>query len=245
MSGERTVPILPCRHIDEVATFYRALGFEVTYRQMRPNQYVALRRDDIELHFGAWEGFDPADSYGQCAVYVADTAALYRSFADGMRAEYGKLLVAGIPRMTRPRKRKNAGDVSGFTIIDPGGNWIRIAQLPGDDRPGPSTARADSKLAEALRTAVVLGDSHGDHRQATKVLGSTLAKHGDSAPNPERVQAMVYLAELAITLGEADRAAELLDTAAAVPLTDSETRALADELAGAQELRTTLERNRT
>ena len=54
-------------------------------------------------------------------VNVPDTAALYRSFAAGMRAEYGKLLVSGIPRVTRPpRKRKNAG------VVDPGGNWIRI-----------------------------------------------------------------------------------------------------------------------
>jgi hypothetical protein len=41
-----------------------------------------------------------------------------------MRAVHGKLLISGIPRMTRPRLRNDR--FTGFTVVDPGGNWIRI-----------------------------------------------------------------------------------------------------------------------
>lgn len=56
--------------------------------------------------------FDPADSYGSCIVSVPDVGALHASFAAGLRAAYGKVPVAGIPRMTRPRKRKNVRNLS-------------------------------------------------------------------------------------------------------------------------------------
>jgi hypothetical protein len=64
MSGERMIPLLPCASIDEIADFAGALGFTVTYRQVRPNPYLALRREDIELHYFGIEGFRPEDSYG-------------------------------------------------------------------------------------------------------------------------------------------------------------------------------------
>ena len=120
------VPLLPCRDIDEILEFYRTLGFTKTYYQLLPNPIVALKREDINIQFFGMPEFKPEDSYGSCLVIVHDTWELYRAFADGMRAAHGKLLVSGIPRMTRPRKRKNADNHSGFSVIDPGGNWIRI-----------------------------------------------------------------------------------------------------------------------
>ena len=41
---ERTIPILPCRSIDDLLAFYRALGFAVTYQQERPNTYAVVVR---------------------------------------------------------------------------------------------------------------------------------------------------------------------------------------------------------
>nr|WP_258545684.1 hypothetical protein [Micromonospora provocatoris] len=63
MANETTIPLLPCRSLDDVAPFYQALGFEVTYRQERPNPYLTLRREDLHLHFFGMPQFDPADSY--------------------------------------------------------------------------------------------------------------------------------------------------------------------------------------
>lgn len=40
---ERTIPILACRHLDDVLPFYESLGFVVTHRQSRPNP----RRDEV------------------------------------------------------------------------------------------------------------------------------------------------------------------------------------------------------
>ena len=64
MAGERMIPLLPCASIDVIADFADALGFEVTYRQTRPNPYLALRREGIELHYFGMDGFRPEDSYG-------------------------------------------------------------------------------------------------------------------------------------------------------------------------------------
>ena len=97
MTGERTVPLLPCASIDEVEDFYTALGFERTYRQLRPNPHVVLELDDIGLHFFGMPDFVAANSYGSCIVVVPDIGALYSAFAAGLRERYGKLPVAGIP----------------------------------------------------------------------------------------------------------------------------------------------------
>jgi hypothetical protein len=235
----RTIPLLPCASIDDVIGFYRVLGFEQSHRQLRPNPYAVVRRDDIELHFFGMSGFDPEASYGSCIVLVPDVLELYESFAAGMRAAYGKLLVAGIPRMTRPRKRKNTGQVSAFSVVDPGGNWIRVF---ADGDPGEDTAQEEQgPLARTFENAVVLGDSKGDHRQAARILDGALRRHGPSAPVVDRVEALVYRAELAVRLGEGQRAASLLTEAHDIELADDERDRLEDALANAAELLRALE----
>ncbi len=92
MSGERMYPILPCRDIDEAIAFYAALGFKKTYRQMKPNPYAVVARDDMHVHLFGMDGFEPADSYGSVIIQVPDPDALYRSFAEGLRAAYGLTL---------------------------------------------------------------------------------------------------------------------------------------------------------
>ncbi|WP_051571475.1 hypothetical protein [Cryptosporangium arvum] len=99
--------------IDDIETFYLALGFRTTYEQHKPHPYVVVRRADVGLHFFAMPGFEPAQSYGSCLVVTPDVAGMHRAFAAGMRAAYGKVLVSGVPRMTRPtpagRPRREPG----------------------------------------------------------------------------------------------------------------------------------------
>ncbi len=83
MANEITVPLLPCRSIDEMVEFYTMLGFSQTYYQRQPKPYVALKREDINLHFFGMPDFKPEDSYSTCLVIVPDTGALYRSFSAG------------------------------------------------------------------------------------------------------------------------------------------------------------------
>lgn len=260
MANEVTVPLLPCESIDEISEFYQALGFTVTHRQERPNPHLAIRREDFHLHFFGMPGFKAEDSYGTCLVTVEDIGALYAAFAEGMRAAHGKLLIAGIPRMTRPRKRKNSGDLSGFSIVDPGGNWIRIFQAAsepasvvepasGAAEPGDAIEPASavepargpaSKLARALENAIVLGESKGDHRQAAKILDATLARHDGDDELIELVQALVYRAELAVVLHDPDRANALLAQVRSLDLTEDDQRVLVDALQNADDLAETL-----
>lgn len=231
MAGEVTVPLVPCASIDDVTDFYRVLGFEATYRQLRPNPYVALQREDIHLHFFAMDGFDPEQSYGSCLVQVPDTDVLYRAFADAMRAVYWRLLVSGIPRMTRPRAKQ--GTTMGFLVVDPGVNWIRIVRAAGyDDAQDPPAT--GSRLSRTLHNAVVLADSKGDHRQAARILDTAL-RRDEAVDVVDRVSALVYRAELAIALRDGDRADALLADVRGTALDAARDR-LGDVLDNASEL---------
>ena len=226
------IPLLPCAEIDGMLTFYSALGFERTYRQTKPNPYLAMRREDIELHFFGIPGFDPAESYGSCIIQVPDTAVLHRAFADGLRTLYGKVPLAGIPRMTRPRPRKNAEGLAGFTVIDPGGNWIRIFPVAASS----ASPAASGKLAQAVENAVVIADSHGDTAQAAKILDGALARVTDEGA-VERVEALAYRAELALALHDPDRATELLAELDGIPLSSQDRARLASTLTAVSDLR--------
>jgi hypothetical protein len=240
MANERMVPLLPCASVDEMRDFYRPLGFEVTYRQLRPNPYLGLRREDLVLHYFGIDGFKPEDSYGSCLVVVADTEPLFEAFAAGLRAQFGKLPLTGFPRITRPRRRRNAGNLSGFSLVDPSGNWIRVVQQPPAGHAGSAAEAPGSRLAQALANAVVLADSKGDVDQAAKILRGALSRDRGDAARVERLEALAYLAELSVRLDDGDRARELLDEIGAVDLSAAEREAAASALGQARDLRESL-----
>jgi hypothetical protein len=237
MANEVTVPLLPCRSIDEMVEFYTMLGFAQTYYQTRPNPYVSLQREDFHLHFFGMPDFRPEDSYSTCLVIVPDTGELFAAFAAGMRRVHGKLLVAGIPRITRPRKRRNAGNHSGFAVIDPGGNWIRITAA----RPAPGAAdEAPGKLATSLQKAVVMGDSHGKHVRAAQILDAALDRDKDIATAAELLEALAYRAELALRAEDPAGAGDALARARALPLTDAERAGLTESFAALDDIEAAL-----
>jgi catechol 2,3-dioxygenase-like lactoylglutathione lyase family enzyme len=127
MANERTYPCLPCPDLDQAITFYEALGFKRTYRQLNPNPHAVVAREDLQIHLFGMKDFNPADSYGSVIVVVPDPDALYQAFATGLRAAYNKLPTTGFPRILRPRKK--FGTVRGFSVVDVGGNWLRISKL--------------------------------------------------------------------------------------------------------------------
>jgi hypothetical protein len=185
VANELTIPLLPCPDIDEIASFYEMLGFEITYRQTRPNPFVSVRREDINLQFFSMDGYDPEQSYSTCAIIVPDISELFETFAAGMRSVHGKLLISGIPRMTRPRLRNDR--YTGFTVVDPGGNWIRIHRATQEPE-------ATTRLAKAMENAARMADARGDERQALKILEGAL-KHAD-ADDPELAEAQQFRDEL-------------------------------------------------
>jgi catechol 2,3-dioxygenase-like lactoylglutathione lyase family enzyme len=211
------VPMLPCADIDDMATFWTSLGLDVTYRQVRPNPYLALRRNAIELHYYGMDGVNPDQSHSTCSIVVPDTAPLYELFVGGLRARYGHVPIRGLPRITRPRQRANNAGLSGFSIVDPAGNWIRVTRSADaahepksvDDRTQWVSA-GGGPLARAVENAVVLADSHGDEVQAQRTLAGAVARHAQ-APVADRAAAWAYLAELRVRVDDvagAQRAAD-------------------------------------
>jgi catechol 2,3-dioxygenase-like lactoylglutathione lyase family enzyme len=235
MANERMYPILPCRDIDESIAFYEALGFKRTYLQQRPNPYAVVEMEDMQVHLGAIEGFNPQDSYASVLIAVPDPDALYRAFAEGLRGAYGRLPVRGIPRILRPRKKY--GTVRGFSIVDPGGNWLRIYRLDDSEEAAAAEAEAEQVdgLAQIVNVAARLGDSHGDEDSALRTLEKGIARHPD-APAGERALAFLYQAELAVRTGNLALAQTSLAEAEALVLADEEKAALATEFSHIREI---------
>lgn len=229
MANERAYPMLPCADIDAAIAFYEALGFQRTYRQLKPNPSAVVAREDFHVHLFGMDGFVPEDSYGSVIVVVPDADALYQDFAAGLRAAYGKLPVKGIPRITRPRKK--FGTVAGFSVVDVGGNWLRFY------RAGSETEEGEKKpgLVGQLEVAARLGDAHGDEAKAFRTLENALQRFPD-APTADRARALLYLAELATRLGDGDRARSSLAEAKGLALGDEERLALEAEFEHAAEV---------
>ncbi|GAA1534854.1 VOC family protein [Kribbella lupini] len=188
----RTIPLLPCRDLDDVLPFYEALDFRLTYRQDRPYPCLGVTRDDgFDLQFFGLPGYDVENSLFSVIVAVPDTQALYDEFAAGLRTAYGKLPIAGLPRITRPRRKQGAG--AGFSVIDPAGNWLRISAVTEEAETGDRFERA---LLNAARQA----DTRGEEAAGIRILETALHRHAD-ATDEERLPVLLYLAELLIRTG--------------------------------------------
>jgi catechol 2,3-dioxygenase-like lactoylglutathione lyase family enzyme len=231
MANERTYPLLPCGDLDESISFYETLGFRKTYRQTRPNPHAVVALEEIQIHLFGMEGFDPAQSYGSVIIAVPDPDQLYKDFAAGLRKAYGKLPVAGIPRILRPRKKY--GTVRGFTVIDTGGNWLRIYKL-GESEEKDSAEKAEG-LAQIVYVAARLGDAHGDEALALKTLENGLARFANAEPI-DLAKAYLYRAELAVRINDDALAGSSLAAAQSLALTEEEKAALGDEFAHVAEL---------
>jgi catechol 2,3-dioxygenase-like lactoylglutathione lyase family enzyme len=217
-------PILPCPDLDDAIAFYEALGFRRTYRQLRPYPAAVVQRDAMAIHLGGIDGFDPQQSYASVIIVVPDPDALYRSFADGLRRAMGRVPVAGIPRMVRPRKKW--GTVYGFSVVDVGGNWLRFSRI-GDRE--PAADEATGGLVGIVEVAARLADSKGDDAQAIATLERGIARHAD-APAVDRARALLYLAELAVRVGDDQLARSSFGAALTVELDAAEREALGPDV---------------
>lgn len=231
MAHERTYPMLPCPDIDAAITFYEALGFQRTYRQVKPNPYAVVAYEEIHIHLFGMEKFNPADSYGSVIIVVPDPDALYQQFAAGLRQAYQKLPTAGIPRLLRPRKK--FGTVRGFSVVDVGGNWLRIFKL--GDTEEEANAEKQTGLAQVIDVAARLGDAHGDDAKALHTLENGLKRY-PNAPRLDIARALLYRAELAVRLHDQALAQSSLAAAQAIALNDEEQALIAAELEQTAEL---------
>lgn len=236
MANEITIPALPCRSIDETLEFYVALGFEVTYRQARPNTYGVVKYEDINLHFFTMKGYEPKDSYSTCLVLVPDLGALHAVFCSGLRSHYGKLPVAGIPRISK-LNNSNSDQQLRFNVNDPGGNWVRFIQK--GEQPAAPQKEAHTKLARAVHAADWLVEAHDDNQAAAQMLDKALAQ-AESASPEDRVRALVLRAAIAYALDDVPLARSLLSEVRQIPLDDTQRTTLAAELERATDLERSL-----
>lgn len=241
MTRETTIPMLPCISLDETMAFYRVLGFEVTHQQTRPNPYAVVRRGGVELHFFGIKGLEPENAYSSCLVLVPEVEQLHAVFAGALREAYGKLPVAGFPRLARMKKGQ-----SRFHVVDPAGNWLRFIKQnqPDVEHEAAEVAEAGheprSKLAQVLDTVTLLRDFKGDDAAAAKVLDAALRRK-EPAPPIDRARALAARAELAVVLGEQERAEALLAELGQIPLSDEERTRFQEELQAADALQRSLQ----
>ena len=224
-----TIPILPCADLDDSIAFYEALGFNRTYRQQRPNPYAVVELGEIRIHLFGLDDFDPVTSYGSVIVAVSDPDTLYEDFATGLRERFGTLPSSGIPRILRPRKRN--GTVRGFSVVDPGGNWLRVSKL-GDDE---ETRETTTGLARVIENAARLGDAKGDDEEAIRLLENGLGRFSD-ARGIEQARALFYLAELHARVGDEPAALQSLTAASSIELSDKDSESIKAEVEHAREI---------
>ncbi|MFC4565108.1 bleomycin resistance protein [Nocardiopsis mangrovi] len=209
--SETVIPILPCASIADVLAFYRAIGFEVTHEQTRPNPFAVVERGDIRFQFFTIRGYDPAASYSTCYVLSDDVDALYEAFRSGLKRELGRVPTRGLPRLG-PVKDMPYG-VRQFLMTDPGGNTIRLGTPNGGPAEYPRAPK--EPIARALHIAGLLGDSKGDVPAAARVVDRAL--DGDAVPAPDQLLRLLVLrADLALREGRAELAADLLARAGRV-----------------------------
>jgi catechol 2,3-dioxygenase-like lactoylglutathione lyase family enzyme len=194
MTDATTIPCLPCVSMAESLDFYRALGFEVTYQQKSPNEYAVVRQGGCEIHLFGLKGLKAEDGYSVCCVVVPEVEPLHRSFSEALRQKYGKLPIAGFPRITRFK----AGQTR-FTLTDPSGNSIICVKRSAH---GGGSREKLTGLAKALDTAAKLRDESGDDESAAKVLDVALGRYREAVAL-DRARALAARAELAVALGEA------------------------------------------
>lgn len=110
-------PKIPMRDKAITKDFYiHKLGFEqlgtVDYEE-----YLMLRRDDIEIHFFLFKDLNPKENYGQVYIRTDNIEELYQSFLDDEVAIHpnGKL-------KAQPWGQKE------FSILDPDTNLLTFGQ---------------------------------------------------------------------------------------------------------------------
>ncbi|MBM0277315.1 VOC family protein [Micromonospora tarensis] len=219
--NETTVPLLHCAAPEETVAFWRALGFQLAYEQLKPYVYLAFTWSGFQLHYGpAPKSLDPAkETSGGCLVMVDAVAAYHAAFTEAMRRAYGKVLVKGLPRVSRYR----AG-ASRFSIVDPSGNTIVFIQRdePKDLEYGGS--KQLEGLARVLDNARILREFKMDDRAAYRALDSGMRRRAEDAPVVEQAMALAGLIELATALEKAERVPEWGARLRALTLTEAERR---------------------
>ncbi|MFD0713031.1 bleomycin resistance protein [Paenibacillus sp. GCM10027626] len=236
----KAIPIFPCRSIDEQLDFYQALGFELTYRQAKPNLYACVRHCITEIHFFVLKQLDPANSYSMCYVSVPNVDDIYKEFCENLKKTYQRIPAKGFPRIT---KLNNLAEDRRFNLIDPAGNRLLIGQKHATSDPvqnGQYAAAPPSKFSNAYETAYRLAYAKDEPAGAARVLDLVLAK-ADETSVTLGFKAYVLRADIAVSMGEINLAKTFIVQADHISLSDQELEEVKEASERLHELKVTLE----
>ncbi|RYG04568.1 MAG: VOC family protein [Chitinophagaceae bacterium] len=109
-------PKIPMRNKEFTRTFYvEQLGFEL-YGADSYDEYLMLKKDNIQIHFFRFETLDPAQNYGQVYIRTTDIEALFSTYAEK------NLIHPNGTLQTRPWGQKE------FALLDPDNNLLTFGQ---------------------------------------------------------------------------------------------------------------------
>ena len=195
-----TIPILPCISIEDTLSFWRMLGFDVTYKQTRPYQYGVVARGGHELHFGRVKGLEAKNNpYTGCLVAISDAGKVYDDFVGLFRQRMGKVPHSGIPRISRMKP-----GTTRFTLTDVAGNSVIFVSYGDQDQEVWEEAdeKHQSRLRKAIATALRFRDYKHDDVAAAKTLDAALKQAGPQDDALDIAEALVMRLELADVLNE-------------------------------------------
>ena len=227
---ETSIPLFPCQSLAETLEFYQTLGFEITHEQETPYLYGAVHLGNFHLHFSRLTMYGAKNAFGSCLVFVPDIGLYHQRFADGLRAKYGKVPTAALPRITRLMKGQTR-----FKVFDPSGNMLIYIDENEADTGYEWSEESLSELAAALENAVFLRDTYANDQAAAKVLDKALAKHKSAAPI-DRARALAARAELAVAMDQLELAHTFRDELKRIPLSEVEHDQFRHELEAAEHL---------
>ncbi len=207
---ETVTPILKAADAEATRTFYEAAGFAITYWQDRPYLYGAVERGNIRLHFV--KGKSP----GIVLVNVPRVAPYHKVFADGLRALYGRMPLAGFPRISRLWSWHTR-----FRLFDPTGNELIVVDEDEPEIDYDAWDASLSPLRQALTNVEFLRDVYTDDKAAAKLLDKKLLEFPDATP-VDQARALGIRAELALAMGDADKLVEVRKLLASIPLSAAE-----------------------
>ncbi len=206
----RIVPILPCKSLDELLTFYRQLGFEVTYCQKSPNPYAVVERDWIRLDFYGIKHHDPKKCYHTCYILTEEADELYEQFSNALRKQNGKLPTRGLPRISEIRDKSSG--VREFMFSDIAGNCIRIGRKidhKEEDYPTEIMA-ANKRLSLVLDFAYRYEDEPGELEKVSVSLDKAIERD-KGFPCINLYKAMTLRADIALQQENIPLAKQLLN----------------------------------
>jgi catechol 2,3-dioxygenase-like lactoylglutathione lyase family enzyme len=227
-TNESIIPLFPCGSLNQTLDFYQALGFEVTYQQEDPYPYAVVRRGGVDLHFSKLTTWHTKNAV--CLIFVPQVAPYHRVFADALRVKYGKVPTAGLPRITRLRQGQTR-----FHVFDPSGNVLLYIDREEPEMDYSWYERKQSRLASAIDNAAFLRDTYVNDKGAAQVLDKALAQK--EAVDPiDRARAIAARTELAVAMGDAERARVLRLELQLISLSDEERDRFRHELQAADDL---------